>query len=191
MKKKPTAKVFIDASNVFYAQKKMGWLIDWKKIKDFFNIKYRVVGINYYVAVEKTSVKTKFLNFLTKQNFRVFTKPLKQILDYVIDENGKIKKVLINKGNFDIEIIRDTLLDKEKYELLILLSGDSDFACLKTSWTSLGRKLIIFSSKKNLAWELRLAAMQVMYFEDIKSKIYRRDWDLTKTDKNSINRALN
>lgn len=30
----PKVKIYIDGANVFYTQKKLGWSVDWKKIKD-------------------------------------------------------------------------------------------------------------------------------------------------------------
>lgn len=191
MKDKSFAKVFIDASNVFYAQKKMGWLIDWKKLKQFLDLKYEVHQINFYTSVKNKEDKKKFLIFLQKIGFKTITKLLKIIQDVIVDEKGKEKEVFIHKGNFDVEITRDTLLDEEKYGALILFSGDSDFACLKTSWEKRGKKLVIFSSRKNLAWELRLVAEKIYYFEDIKKEIYRRNWDLTGKDKHDINKPLN
>ncbi len=86
--RKPTAKVFIDASNVFYAQKKLGWLIDWKKLKDLLNTKYVIKQINFYIAVKKNDNKINFLGFLEKIDYTVITKPLKEIKDTIHDENG-------------------------------------------------------------------------------------------------------
>lgn len=31
---RPKVKIYIDGANIFYTQKKLGWSIDWKKIKD-------------------------------------------------------------------------------------------------------------------------------------------------------------
>jgi uncharacterized LabA/DUF88 family protein len=191
MKSKPKAKVFIDASNVFYAQKKMGWLIDWKKLKNYLNLEFKVIQINFYTSIKNKQDKKNFLTFLKKIDFQTITKQLKVIKDIIIDENGKEKEVFIHKGNFDVEITRDTLLDEEKYKTLILFSGDSDFACLKKSWEKTGKKLVIFSSKKNLAWELRLAAEKIYFLEDLKKQIYRRNWDLTIKKKDGINKTLN
>ncbi len=35
MIEKPKVKVYIDGANMFYAQKHLGWNLDWGKIKDF------------------------------------------------------------------------------------------------------------------------------------------------------------
>ena len=32
---KPRVKVYIDGANMFYTQKKLGWFVDWKKMKDY------------------------------------------------------------------------------------------------------------------------------------------------------------
>jgi len=48
MPNKLKVKVYIDGANVFYAQKKMGWVLDWKKIKSFLNDNYEVAEFRYY-----------------------------------------------------------------------------------------------------------------------------------------------
>lgn len=191
MDKKPSAKVFIDASNVFFAQKRLGWLIDWKKLNTLLHTEFDLKEIKYYVAIKtESNEKDGFLKFLEKMNFKIITKPLKKIKTLVFDEKGKSQEVIIHKGNFDVEITRDTLLDKEKYKYLVLFSGDSDFAVLKSNWTKLGKKLIVFTSKKTLSWELKIAAEKIYFFENLKDKIFRQNWVLTKTSKNDKNRLL-
>jgi hypothetical protein len=58
--KKPTAKVFIDASNTFFAQKKLGWQVNCQ---------------NYASYLEGDNRHENFLIFLKKNNFRIFWKP--------------------------------------------------------------------------------------------------------------------
>jgi len=35
-KEKPKVIVFIDGANMFYSQRDLGWIFDWKKIKKTF-----------------------------------------------------------------------------------------------------------------------------------------------------------
>ena len=39
---------------------------------------------------------------------------------------------------------------------------------------NLGKKVIIFSSRKTISWEIKLEASEYIYLEDIKEKIVRR-----------------
>jgi len=40
---KPRMKVYIDGANVFYSQKKMGWILDWVKVKTYLKSIYDVI----------------------------------------------------------------------------------------------------------------------------------------------------
>jgi len=40
--------VFIDDANMFHSQRRVGWLIDWDKFKDFLKENFKVKFIKYY-----------------------------------------------------------------------------------------------------------------------------------------------
>lgn len=190
---KPKAKVYIDASNIFFTQKKLGWLIDWKKFKRYLTEKFDILSLRYYtVYIPKDKSQEKFFDFLEKElGFVLIKKPLKKIKAYFFDKEGKATEKIIFKGNVDVEIVRDSLLDREKYQYLILLSGDSDLAVLKKDWQARGRKLVVFSSRKTLSWELKLVSDKIYYLEDLKAKIYRKNWGLTEEKKYGKSKTSN
>lgn len=161
-------KIYIDGANVFYTQKKLGWSIDWKKIKDFIEKEKEVVEWRYYVAVKEDDEKMqKYLRYLNKIGFNTTTKPLKKI------KIGSTEKDFIYKANFDVEITADILLDKFKVEEIILFSGDSDFVYLIKKLKDSGVKVSIYSSKKTISWELKIAGSKIFYLEKIKDIIKR------------------
>jgi len=67
----------------------------------------------------------------------------------------------------------DILLDKAKTDEVIIFSGDSDFQYLCKKLKDIGKKVIIYSSRKTISWELKLEASEVFYLEDIKNQIAR------------------
>jgi len=187
---KPKAKVYIDAANVFFTQKKLGWMIDWFKFKNMIESDFDILEYRYYVALKKNDDRdSSFLKMLSHLQFKLITKPLKKIREHFIDEDGHIAENIKLKGNFDVEITRDILLDNDMYENLILLSGDSDFAVLKKNWVEKGHKLLLITSRKTMAWELKMVAEKVLFLEDVKQAIIRGEW-LTKTKKNGINLVI-
>ncbi len=118
----------MDGSNVFYLQKKLGWMLDWKKVEILFVKKYLGTKLNFYEAYKDDfATKSRFFGFLEERGFEVHTKKLKYIVD---PETGK----RISKGNFDVEITKDIifalLAKKPKIQRVVLFSGDSDFAPL-------------------------------------------------------------
>ena len=172
---KPKAKVYIDGANMFYTQKKLGWFIDWKKMKDYVEADREVIEWRYYVGIKDADEKMqKYLRYLNALGFNTFTKPLKKIKikrDEILFEIYKTNHIY--KANFDVEITADILLDKTKTDEVIIFSGDSDFQYLVKKLKDIGKKVIIHSSRKTVSWELKLEASRVIYLEDIKEKIKR------------------
>jgi len=189
MTKKLRVKVYIDGANMFYTQKKLGWLIDWRKIKDYLKKNYQVLEMRFYHSRKgEKEEEENFFDFLRSIDFKLITKPLKKITD---ENTGR----LVFKANFDVEITRDILLDllffKKCGEGIVFFSGDSDFAPL--FWDLKKRfkkKVFIYSSREILSWELRLASTNCFFLEDLKNDIFLRNWDLTKDKKFAISKLL-
>ncbi len=155
-----TVYVFIDASNLWEAQKAKGKFFDYEKLVKYIQNKYQadIVKVYYYSAYPKDGTraydldsKHKFLTFLKKGlGFEVRKKELKRI--NVISDHGESVQ---EKGNMDVEITIDAIHHKSKYDIAILLSGDSDFLALITYLKNSGKEVYIFSSKNNISQELR------------------------------------
>lgn len=172
---RPKVKVYIDGANMFYTQKKLGWFVNWKKVKDYVENTKEVIEWKYYLGVKADDEgMQKYLRYLNAVGFTVFTKPLKKIKirkDEVLFEVYKTDHIY--KANFDVEITVDILLDKIGTGEVIIFSGDSDFQYLVKKLKDIGKKVIIYSSRKTISWELKLEASKVIYLEDIKEKIER------------------
>jgi len=170
-------KIYIDGANVFYTQKKLGWSIDWKKMKGYIEPSREVVEWRYYVGVKEGDEKMqKYLRYLDAIGFNLFTKALKKIRIYDNEILFKTYKTnFIYKSNVDVEITTDILLDKARIGEIIIFTGDSDFRYLVKKLKDVGEKVVIFSSKKTISWELKLEASDVIYLEDIKEHVARRE----------------
>lgn len=163
---RPKAKVYIDGANVFYTQKKLGWSFDWAKIKSEIAKTHEILGWRYYVAYKEGDLKMqKYLKYIDALGFEAFTKKLKKIKI----ENSKF----IFKANFDVEIATDILLNKTKINEIVLFSGDSDFEYLVKKLKDAGIRVVVWSSRKTISWELKLIASRVVYFEDMQDSIRR------------------
>lgn len=105
MVQKPKVIVFIDGSNIYFAQKKMGKWLDWVKVKQYLERHQEVIEIRYYAGLRKRDSKMRsFLRKLRKIGFKVITKPVKCLLD----EQGHF----LEKANFDIKKFLFILLAK-------------------------------------------------------------------------------
>lgn len=160
MTTKLKATVFIDGSNTYFAQKKMEKWLDWVKVKKFLEAAYLIADYKYYAGVRTSDQKTKsFLKKLGKIGFSVITKLVK----VVTDEKGN----KFEKANFDVEMTADILLSLKELDLVIIFSGDSDFAYLCKLIHKSKKEVYFFASKRTLAWELRKAADKFFYLEEL------------------------
>lgn len=152
--------VFIDGSNTYFAQKKMEKWLDWVKVKHYLEVEYGVLSYRYYAGVRSTDQKTKrFLKKLEKIGFTTVTK----IVKVVTDEKGN----KFEKANFDVEMTADILTSLKDVDLVIVFSGDSDFAYLCKLIHKDKKKIYFFASKKTLSWELRKTSDKFFYLEDL------------------------
>jgi len=80
IKVKPKVKIYIDGANMFYTQKKLGWIFDWVKIKKYLETEKEITQWRYYVGLKECDDKIqRYLRYLDAVGFDVFTKPLKRI----------------------------------------------------------------------------------------------------------------
>jgi len=172
--------VFIDASNLWEAQKAKGKFFDYEKLRKFIKEKFNGSAINifYYTAYPAEGTRDysldgrhKFYTFLKKGlGFIIRKKELKRIS--IITENGE---GIEEKGNMDVEITIDALHNIKKYDLAVLFSGDSDFLALVTYLRRAGKKVYIFSSKNNISEELRTGGDNYFDVLKIEEDIWRRE----------------
>lgn len=154
------AYIFIDASNLWQAQKAKGKFLDYGKAIKFIKETFKALSIKvfYYTAYPADGTRNyslngrhKFFTFLKKGlGFEVRKKELKRIS--VISEDGES---IEEKGNMDVEITIDALHHLNKYHTAILFSGDSDFLALVVYLKKNGKEVFIFSSQNNISEELR------------------------------------
>lgn len=159
--------VFIDEANLFYIQKIIGWDIDWFKFKNFLE-KYLDVKIcRYYMGMPQYG-KARLENERIKKElegigFKVKTKPLKKI--YLNHQKAKFK----HKCNFDVEIAFDIIRNIENLDIVIIVSGDSDFLEAKNFCLEKGRNFMMMCFGERVAWEIR--RIYHLFLEEIKEFI--------------------
>lgn len=177
---KNTIYVFIDASNLWEAQKAKGRFFDYVKLKTFLEKECNAssVEIFYYTAYPAEGTrnysldgKHRFFTFLKKGlGIIVRKKELKQIS--VETANGE---AIEEKGNMDVEITIDTIHHMKKYDVAVLFTGDSDFLALVTYLRRGGKKVYIFSSRNNISEELRTGGDKYLDVLRIEEDIWGRE----------------
>lgn len=146
--------VFIDASNIFYSQKTLGWKVDYKKLKRYFTSQASIYGIFFYTGfVRKVMKQRKFLKQLKELEYHVLAKEVKFI---------KITKdKFIPKGNLDVEMAVDMTTKCEDFDSAVILSGDGDFAYAIDYLKQKRKRVIVISTRGHIARELLKRAKYV------------------------------
>ncbi|MHB1163522.1 MAG: LabA-like NYN domain-containing protein [Minisyncoccota bacterium] len=155
--------IFIDASNLWQAQKAKGRFFDYTKLCEFLKRKHSAseIKVFYYTAYPGEGTRSyaldgkhKFFTFLKKGlGFVVRKKELKRIS--VTTEEGE---AIEEKGNMDVEMTIDAMHTLSQYDTAIFFSGDSDFLALATYLRRGGKKVFVYSSRNNISEELRTGA---------------------------------
>ncbi|MEK7482342.1 MAG: NYN domain-containing protein [Patescibacteria group bacterium] len=141
------AAIFIDASNILYSQKTLGFRVDYAKLKNYFMENMEVFGFYYYTGkVGKFEKQLKFINRLEDLGFRVLAKEVKFVK---INQDKRIPK-----GNLDVELALDAYRLADSYQTLILCSGDSDFAYLIDLLKGKDKRVIVVSTRGHISREL-------------------------------------
>ncbi len=171
---------FIDASNLWQAQKAKGKMFDYEKLKLYLKNKFNAkeIQIFYYTAYPKEGTreqsqdgKHKFFTYLKKGlGYTVRKKELKRIIEHS-DQGDSIQE----KGNMDVEMTIDAIHFYKKYDAAILFTGDSDFLALVNYLRNGGKKVFIFSSKNNVSQELRTGGDGYFDVLNIQEDVWGRD----------------
>ena len=116
MKKNLTNYAFIDSQNINLGVQHLGWKLDWRRFRIYIREKYGV-GTAYL-----------FLGYL----------PELQSLYRALQQHGYVlifKPVLHRpggkpKGNVDVELVLQAMIDYDDYEKAVIVTSDGDFHCL-------------------------------------------------------------
>ena len=159
--------IFIDAANVFYSQKTLRWRVDYEKFLNFFKKRTNFRKAYFYSAVISTHKKQKrFFAALNKIGYEVITREVKVIKD-------RRKKVIVQKGNFDVKLAIDLVLKAKEFDTAVLVSGDSDFEPAVEYLRGIGKKVIVVSSRGHISRELAKAGDVYLPLEKIKKEVLK------------------
>jgi len=155
---------FVDASNIIYGARAEGWMIDQKKLIDYLKTKFKSEKTYFYFGKIKGNYKqVNFLEKLKNFGFTLRVKDVKQI--------GKKFK-----ANCDVDLTMDMLLDRDKYNKAIVLSGDGDFLPLYEYLKIKEKKrIVIMAFSKITAKDIKkFAKKEFIAFENQKYLLERK-----------------
>ena len=164
--------LFIDGSNLYAAAKALGFDIDYKKLRQEFAARGKLVRAFYYTALvedQEYSPIRPLVDWLDYNGFSMVTKTAKEYTD----ATGR-RKV---KGNMDIELAVDALEVAPTLDHIVLFSGDGDFRVLVQALQRRGVRVSVVSTIRSqppmIADDLRRQADNFIDLEDLRSIIGR------------------
>jgi uncharacterized LabA/DUF88 family protein len=169
----PRRALFIDGANLYAAAKSLGFDIDYRKLRHFFEPGSWMLRAYYYTAISEDqdySPIRPLADWLDYNNYTLVSKPAK---DYT-DSMGR-RRI---RGNMDVEITVDALQLADKIDHMILVSGNGDFRRLIEAMQAKGVRVTVVSTIRTsppmAADDVRRQADEFLDLLDIAPDIERR-----------------
>jgi uncharacterized LabA/DUF88 family protein len=144
----PRTAIFVDAPNVCYAAENARVNIDFGRMLKYLSKDRQLVHALSYAPItddvrEGIRYETqRFVAPFLRSGYKMVTKPLKRFPD------GSAK------GNFDIELAIDIVTMSERLDIVVLVSGDSDFERMIELIQSKGVRVEVVAFASNVSTEL-------------------------------------
>lgn len=166
MNKTTSNYAFIDGQNLNAGVKALGWKLDHKKFREFLQKSFNVERA--YMFVGYMEEHQDLYNALQESGFILVFKPL------IRREDKEVK------GNVDAELVLQTMVDIEKYNQAVIVSGDGDFAGLIRHLASQNKlcQVIIPNRERYSSLFDRLEQFDkahVTYVNDLRNELAYRD----------------
>ena len=164
--------LFIDGANLYAAARSLGFDIDYKRLREEFAGKARLIRALYYTALvedQEYSPIRPLVDWLDYNGYTLITKPTKEFTDSM----GR-RKI---KGDMDIEIAVDMLELSGALDHIVLFSGDGDFRRVTEAVQRKGVLVTVVSTIRSqppmIADELRRQADNFIELQDLEPLIAR------------------
>ena len=164
--------LFIDGANLYAAARSLGFDIDYKRLREEFGGKARLIRALYYTALvedQEYSPIRPLVDWLDYNGYTLITKPTKEFTDSM----GR-RKI---KGDMDIEIAVDMLELSGALDHIVLFSGDGDFRRVTEAVQRKGVLVTVVSTIRSqppmIADELRRQADNFIELQDLEPLIAR------------------
>ena len=164
--------LFIDGSNLYAAARSLGFDIDYKRLREEFASKARLIRALYYTALiedQEYSPIRPLVDWLDYNGYTLITKPTKEFTDSM----GR-RKI---KGDMDIEIAVDMMELADVLDHVVLFSGDGDFRRVVEAIQRKGVLVTVVSTIRSqppmIADELRRQADTFIELQDLEPLVAR------------------
>lgn len=168
--------LFIDGSNLFTSAKALGFDVDFRRLKDEFMQRSRLVRAFYYTVLLDSEDYTPIrplVDWLNYNGFTIVTKPAKEYTD----SQGRRKL----RGNMDIEIAVNAMEVAPMIDHMMLFSGNSGLRSLVEGVQRHGVRVTVVSTNNThppmMSDDLRRQADHFIELGDLRDTIMREHLD--------------
>ena len=163
MEKKESNFAFIDSQNLNLSIRAQGWVLDYKKFRKYLEDKYSVTKAFLFLGYVPQN--QDLYTSLQESGYIVIFKPTLTL------PNGKVK------GNVDAELVLHTMVEYQRYDKALLVTGDGDFYCLVDYLIKQEKLLkLMVPNEKKFSSLFRKVMSHVVFMNNLKEKLeYRKD----------------
>lgn len=153
---------FIDGTNLHLSTKHLGWLIDWKEFREYLQKRHNVTHAFYFVGYMQQY--EWIYNYLKRYGYELVYKPILTL------PNGK------TKGNCDTELVLQAMIELEKYDKSVIVTGDGDMGCLVEYLSNINKfKLVIACRRDSSSYQIRKAASgNIMFIDFLRGRFEKK-----------------
>lgn len=159
MEKKENNYAFVDGQNLNLGVREIGWKIDFKKFRVYLKEKLAVKKAYYFIGyVEGNS---DLYASLQEAGYILIFKPTFR------NSDGKIK------GNCDAELVLQAMIEFNRYDKAVIVSGDGDFYCLIKYLKEKDKlETVVVPNKAGYSALIKKAAKgMITFINDLRSKV--------------------
>ncbi len=158
--------VFVDGANMFYAQRLLGWHLDFKRVLTYCTQGRELYNAFYYTGIQVPAIPQQrdFLTALRHLGFTIREKAMKEVPD-------PESETVIRHASLEIEIVVDLFNTTDRYDVAVLLSGDGDFERAVELLRSKGKGIVGMGTQGMVSPELENACDRYIRLETIRSAV--------------------
>lgn len=150
---------FIDGQNLNLGVREIGWMVYYRKFRVYLHEKLSVTKAYYFIGyVEGNS---DLYASLQEAGYILIFKPTFK------NRDGKVK------GNCDAEIVLQVMIERDKFDKAVLVTGDGDFYCLiKYLYEKDKLKTVVIPNREKFCALIKKSARTLLIFmNDLRNKV--------------------
>ncbi len=162
MEKKENNFAFIDSQNLNLSIRTQGWILDYKKFRKYLEDKYSITKAFLFLGYVPQN--QDLYTSLQESGYIVIFKPTLTLPD------GKVK------GNVDAELVLHAMVEYQKYDKALIVTGDGDFYCLVDYLIKQDKLLkLMIPNEKKFSSLFRKVMPHIVFMNNLREKLeYRK-----------------